>query len=388
MDHGSPSIPQPAEITREEQANFFDLSLDLLCIVGHDGHFKRVNPSWTRVLGWTAEELLARPVLEHVHPDDHEGVLSARDELHQGRALLGLTNRYICKDGTFRWLEWRSISVVERGLIYGAARDVTERREAEELQERTQRQLFIAGRTASVGTLAAGVAHEINNPLSYVILNLDAILEEVRAFETPLSAHAKDIEAMARDARDGAERVRLIVRGMLTFARTDEDTRVVLDLKSVVELAVRMTNHLTRPRALVIEAYGDVPLVVGDEARLGQVFINLLLNAAQAIPEGEPDQNEIRIVTATDATGAAVVEIRDSGPGIAPGALSRVFDPFYTTKEIGAGTGLGLSVCHNLITALGGEITVTSELGHGAAFRVVLPAAPMNESVPPVAAIA
>jgi PAS domain S-box-containing protein len=386
VERGPTHEAQPFEITREEQANFFDLSLDLLCIAGLDGRFKRVNPSWTRVLGWTAEEFLARPVLEFVHPDDQEATASGRRELGDGRALIGLVNRYVCKDGTYRWLEWRSISAVERGLVYAAARDVTERRAAEELQERTQRQLLVANRMASVGTLAAGVAHEVNNPLAYVILNLDAILEEVRTFEAPLAARVSDLEQMARDARDGAERVRLIVRGMLTFSRADEEQLRTVDVKSILELSVRMTNHLTRARARVVEVYGAVPPVVGDEARLGQVFINLLLNAAQAISEGQADSNEIHIVSATDESGAAFVEIRDSGPGIAPGNLGRVFDPFYPTKPIGGGTGLGLSISHNHVTAIGGEISVTSEVGRGTTFRVVLPAAPAPQSSPPQAA--
>ncbi|MDB4998009.1 MAG: hypothetical protein JWM74_5441 [Myxococcaceae bacterium] len=374
---------QPFDITRDEQATFFDLSLDLLCIAGLDGRFKRVNPSWTRVLGWSAEELLARPVLDFVHPDDREAIVAGRRQLRDGQTLVGLTNRYVCKDGTYRWLEWRSIAAVERGLVYAAARDMTERRVAEELHERTQRQLLIAGRMASVGTLAAGVAHEINNPLAYVILNLDAILEEVRTFEAPLSARVNELELMAREAREGAERVRLIVRGMLTFAADDEERRTTIDLRSLVELSVRMTNHVTRSRARVVELHGVVPPVVGDEGRLGQVFINLLVNAAQAIPEGHADANEIRIISGTDAAGAAFVEIRDSGPGIAPGVLGRVFDPFYTTRPLGSGTGLGLAVCHNLINAIGGEISVTSEVGRGTTFRVVLPAAPTTPSLPP-----
>jgi two-component system cell cycle sensor histidine kinase/response regulator CckA len=142
----------------------------------------------------------------------------------------------------------------------------------------------------------------------------------------------------------------------------------------VLELAVNMAFNEIRHRARLVKDFGSVPFVDADDARLGQVFINLLVNAAQSLPEGNTDGNEIRLVTSTDALGRALVEIRDTGAGIPPALLTRVFDPFFTTKPIGIGTGLGLAICHNIITGMGGEISVQSELGRGTTFRVALPA--------------
>jgi CheY-like chemotaxis protein len=124
-----------------------------------------------------------------------------------------------------------------------------------------------------------------------------------------------------------------------------------------------------------VERYGEVPLVDGDEGRLEQVFVNLLVNAAQAIPEGHADRNEIRISTWTDAAGDAVVEISDTGAGIPPEIRDRIFDPFFTTKPVGIGTGLGLSICRGIVTKLGGELSVESEVNRGTCFRVTLPRA-------------
>ena len=126
------------------------------------------------------------------------------------------------------------------------------------------------------------------------------------------------------------------------------------------------------------------PLIEADEARLGQVFINLLVNAAQAIPEGNAQGNEVRITTSTDPTGNLVVEVRDTGPGIPLEIRGRLYEPFFTTKPVGVGTGLGLSVCHNIVTSMGGDLSVLSELGKGATFRVVLP--PSTPQKLPVAA--
>lgn len=362
---------------------FFEIALDHLCVAGFDGYWKRLNPSWTRTLGFTAEELMARPLIEFVHPDDRQATLAARGRLQDGEPLRTLVNRYRCKDGSYRWFEWRSVSNVERQLVYAIARDVTAEREAQrelqetrEAQERMKRQLLLADRMASVGTLAAGVAHEINNPLSYVLSNLDMIIEDLESIAggAPLTRVA-ECTAMASEAREGAERIRKIVRGLKTFSRADAERRSVIEVTPVLELSIQMTFNEIRHRAHLVRDYGPMPLVEADDGRLGQVFINLLVNAAQAIGDGHPDRKEIRVSTGTDAAGNAFVEIRDTGPGIPEDAIDKLFDPFFTTKPIGIGTGLGLSICHNIVTAMGGRITASNGASGGAMFRVTLPAA-------------
>ncbi len=499
-----------------DRDRFFHASAELLCIAGLDGYFQQVNHAWTTTLGWTAAELCARPWLEFVHPEDLAGTVAAGGQLTEGAAVLAFTNRYACRDGTYRLLEWRAVPVVERGVVYATARDITEQRRSEvalrdltdnlattlhsigdgvittdaagaivrmnpvaerltgwpvaachgmsidevfvlvdpatcstiespvarALQQRmtielppnirlirrdrsevaiadscapitnssgellgaiivfrdmtamnaaaaaeesSRRQLIFADRMSSVGTLAAGVAHEINNPLSYVIVNLDLVVEEIRALGGGSSSgRLKELEDMVRDAREGAERVRKIVRGLKTFSRLDEEHRTITDIREVLELSINLAFNEIRHRARLVKDFGETPLVMVDDARLGQVFVNLLVNAAQAIPEGDTDRNEIRILTSTSAEGKAVIEVRDSGPGILPAVAARVFDPFFTTKPVGIGTGLGLSICHNIVTGLGGEITVHSRPGHGATFRVVLPAAMASARPAPI----
>ncbi len=362
---------------------FFEMSLDLLSISSFDGFFKRVNPSWTKALGWSAEELMARPLIEFVHPDDRAATLAGREDLKANQPLIGLNNRYVCKDGSYRWLEWRSVGHLEREVVYGVARDVTNEREAErvlqeakDLQERMQRQLILSDRLASVGMLAAGVAHEINNPLAYVVANLDLLQEEVsEAIGAPSEPALREWLEAVREAREGSDRIRKIVRGLKTLSRAEEERRSVIELRPVLELSVNMAFNEIRHRARLVKDYGETPLVEVDDARLGQVFINLIVNAAQAIPEGNSEANEIRIVTFTDALGRAVIEVLDTGPGIPASLLGRVFDPFFTTKPIGVGTGLGLSICHSIVTSMGGEISASNREGRGARLRVVLSAA-------------
>ncbi len=238
-------------------------------------------------------------------------------------------------------------------------------------------QLMLADRMVSVGTLAAGVAHEINNPLAYLIAALEFVDKELKGIERELPrAPWSDVNEALAEAREGAARVKHVVRDLKTFSRGDEERRDSIDLRSVMESSINMAFNEIKYRARIMKDYGVVPPVLANGARLGQVFLNLLINAAQAIPEGQVEKNEIRVVTRTDDLGRAIVEVRDSGSGIPPDVVGRIFDPFFTTKPIGIGTGLGLSICRSIVTALGGLIAVESQVNKGTVFRVTLPSAP------------
>ena len=247
-------------------------------------------------------------------------------------------------------------------------KDITEQREL-------QGRLLLADRLASMGTLAAGVAHEINNPLSFVIANA-GLLGEV----LPRLASDGDEKALAEasdllnDVKDGAERVRKIVRDLKMFSRPEDTKSGAVDVRQVLESSINMAWNEIRHRARLVKDYGADTIVEGNDAQLGQVFLNLLINAAQAIPEGNADQNEIRVVTRLDPGDDTriQVQIQDTGGGIPAAVLPRIFDPFFTTKPVGMGTGLGLSVCHGIVAKLGGDIKVDSKPGIGTTFSVLL----------------
>ncbi len=361
---------------QEERDQIFALTTDLIAVAGFDGRFHRVNPAWTTTFEWTPEELTARPWLDFVHPDDVERTVTAGAKLASGADVSRFQNRYRTKTGAYRWLDWTAVPLVAEKRIYCIARDVTDAKAAEESRATLEKRLLAADRMASVGTLAAGVAHEINNPLSYLMANLDLVVEEIRTLSGgSTSGRMRELEDMVLQAREGAERVRKIVRGLKTFSRAEDERRGVMEVQPALELAINMSFNEIRHRARLVKDYGATPLIEVDDARLGQVFINLLVNAAQAIPEGNVQGNEIRIVTSTSAQGQAVIEIRDTGPGIPEALRARIFEPFFTTKGVGVGTGLGLSICHNIVTGMDGELSVTSVEGRGTSFRVVLPAA-------------
>jgi signal transduction histidine kinase len=254
--------------------------------------------------------------------------------------------------------------------------DISREAEAQDAREKAQAKLARTERLASVGILAAGVAHEVNNPLSYVIGNLDLIARELgNASEVGSDPKLRVIEERLRDARHGAERVRSIVRDLKVFSRVQDARPSAVDVRDALEAALQIAHNEIRHRARVTRHLLPVAAVWGEEGRIGQLFLNLVINAAQAIPDGDVEANEIGIVTRTRSDGWVEVEVSDTGVGIAPEVLARVFDPFFTTKPVGVGTGLGLSISHAIATDLGGRVEVESELGKGTTFRVLLPPA-------------
>lgn len=402
----SPAAPAGREIGPAESATVQVASADALgrarasfhtllemapefALLHKGGTVVYANPALTQALGYpSGEQLVGTRLIELFHYDDRgaaEGrlVTPAANSTHDRVAV-----RWRCVDGGVRATEAVAAPVDHEGepAIVVLARDVTELAES-------QHQLLQRDRMAALGTLSAGVAHEINNPLTYLLVNLDHVTRRLRAAsasDDPVSelaggVHGGGLSGLVQSlqqATDGANRVRQIVRDLLTFTQGSVGHRGLTDLRGIVESAVQMAWHEIRHRARLVKSLADVPPVDANEARLGQVFLNLLVNAAQAVPEGHADANEIRVSTRTDEQGNAVVEVRDTGEGIEPHVLPRIFDPFFTTKGEG-GTGLGLSISHGTIRALGGRIEVESERGKGTAFRIVLPPAkPWRASMP------
>ncbi len=310
-----------------------------------------------------------------IHPEDLERVDQLLHETLEGNShAWSATYRFRRASGGWAWVQDAGrLQRDETGKavrLVGVMQDITEQRD---LRSR----LALSERLASVGTLAAGVAHEINNPLAWITSNVNFALEEFETLKRSPRDLAEFIEDMIdalEDARAGAERVSIIVRDLKTFSRAQDERVGAIDVRRVLESAITMAANEIRHRARFVREQHDVPPVEGNEGRLSQVFLNLLLNAAQSLPENDATRHEIRVVTGVDPQGRVFVEVRDTGSGIAPEVLPRIFDPFFTTKPVGQGTGLGLSICHSIITSMGGTIEVDSQIGVGSTFRVLLPA--------------
>lgn len=325
------------------------------------------NPALVRMLGYASmEELTSLPARQHVHvADQAEALRIAEELLVLGERYSSGRVRVLRKDHGIVEVDVRAMTIEWDGelALMGIARDLSERR-------RVQAQLIHADRLGAMGTLAAGVAHEINNPLAYLMLNIQYLMRELPRFDGDPARLNVLLERLG-EAEHGARRVSAIVGDLRTFGRPEQTERGPVSVVQAVSAAVKMTAPHFKHRARIREEYLGAPVVDASAVRLEQVFVNLLVNAAQATPEGDADRNEVTVRVRRDGE-RVVVEVTDTGVGIPAEILDKVFDPFFTTKPRGVGTGLGLPTSLGIVTSLGGEITVTSTVGVGTTFRVFL----------------
>ncbi|MBL8603532.1 MAG: PAS domain S-box protein [Myxococcales bacterium] len=301
----------------------------------------------------------------------HES-LASFEAARAGHAAQGVRVSVERPDGSVAWFQVNAHPLRRQGESqpYGVVstfRDITVERATRAATERMARQ----ERLLTTGTLAAGIGHEINNPLTFVYSNVELALEALREGEAP-RPEADALTEMLTDALDGAERIRKIVRGLRALARDDSEPTPT-SLEAAVGAAVQMAMHELRPRARVVVEGTAGLMVLADETRLAQILVNLLVNAGQCFVTPSPAYNLVRVGYGRLASGEVFVSVSDNGPGIGKQQISRIFDPFYTTKGARQGTGLGLPISQNLAHQLGGEITVESALGEGARFIVRLP---------------
>jgi PAS domain S-box-containing protein len=352
------------------------------------------NRSAWAMLGAAGEDdLVNRSLIDLFSLSDRASVREHTQEMNRSNTPVPLGELTMVRsDGRVVHVEATAMSVLFDGeqAILGVIRDVTARREL-------VAQTIQVDRMLAVGTLAAGVGHEINNPLAHVMANVgyasDQVTDILRRLEK-LTGHDPSTRALLTELSgvvdvlsevdEGTHQIRDIACDLNTFARGDEELRLV-DVRTLVDSALRMATHEVRQRARVVRQYEKVPPVRASGSRLSQVFLNLIINAAHAIAKGAYDSNEIAVRIRSDGE-KVVVEVCDTGCGIASEHRGRLFTPFFTTKPAGQGTGLGLSISKRIVCSFGGDIEVDTTPGHGTTMRVVLPAAhdaPFNEVSPP-----
>lgn len=353
-------------------ASAVNTSSDGIVVADRELRLRYWNDSAARLYGLESTDE-GRYLSALVPPDQREAVAARWARVLAGESVEAYETVRTKLNGEPFWISL-SMGPVEDAAgsvvgIAGISRDLTEHREL-------RSQLAVAERMASIGTLASGVAHEINNPLAYVKANIEWITKEVSRLIGPAELAPELGEALA-DTAQGIERVRRIVLDLKTFARPDTDNGdAVAAVDEVLDSTINMARNEIRHRARLVQGYPRLPAVQGNATKLGQVFLNLVMNAAEAIPDGSANVNEIRVDGWLEPGGASVVvEVRDTGTGIRDSVLPRIFEPFYTTKPQGLGMGLGLSICHGIVVDLGGKLEVRSTLGRGTTFRVTLPVA-------------
>lgn len=357
-----------AAIDRER---FFELSLDLLCVAGLDGYFKRINPSFERVLGWTVAEMTAVPFVDFIHPDDAAATMEVLRAIGEGDVVRHFVNRYRSRDGGYRLFQWQAILDPQTQRVHALARDITEERAAQEQQLQSQKM-------EAIGQLAGGIAHDFNNLLLAVLANATFVrdlVDDASELVEPL----EQIEAAGR-------RAAALTQQLLTLGRRSRLTAQTLSLGALTERTVEMLRRVIPENIeIVVDAAPDLPGVAGDPVQLEQVVLNLCVNARDAMPSGGTMRLVSRVVTIDDddASGHPWVgagqwvrlEVSDDGAGMSSEVRGRAFEPFFTTKPVGRGSGLGLATVYGIVEQHGGEIGVESEEGRGTSFFVYLPVA-------------
>jgi two-component system cell cycle sensor histidine kinase/response regulator CckA len=369
-----------AELEREQYFKFFNTSRDLMGITDLHGVFKRVNRAFVDTLGYSEEELVNGPLVRFVHPEDQRATLDETARMRETGHTVRFENRFVCKDGSLRWLSWHAIVNYQEGFAYATARDITDQKKAEEelrqteaRQRQLEKELIQAQKLESLGTLASGVAHDFNNLLG-IILGYTSMLEQ-QALDPKI---AQRIQSIQQAALRGAS----LVKQLLTIARKGESHFESLSLNEITRETIELL-HRTFPKTIsLISELSDTELVRGDSAQIHQILLNICLNARDAMPQG----GTLRIASQMkDGTAVAAefpranadeyvfLSVADSGIGMDEETRRRIFEPFFTTKGPGKGSGLGLTLVYSIVENHRGFIAVDSMPGAGTTFRIYLP---------------
>jgi PAS domain S-box-containing protein len=353
----------------------WQVSPDLMGALNSQGYFETSNPAWNTVLGWSEEEVAAMSIFELLHPDDVERTRAGFELTQQGQPAIRFPNRYRRKDGGYRWISW--VGVPEEGMVYCSGRDITEEKNAEAELARTQEALRQSQKVEAIGQLTGGIAHDFNNLLAGIGGSLELLRKRIdqRRFD--------GLERYIKGAEDSTQRAAALTQRLLAFARAQKLDPKPTNVNRLIAGMEDLIRRTVGPEVIVeVVGAGGLWLTYIDPSQLENALLNLSINARDAMPHG----GRLIIETANkwlDDRSAKERELRpgqyisvcvsDTGTGMPPEVVSRAFDPFYTTKPLGQGTGLGLSMVHGLVRQSGGQVRVYTEFGKGTTMCLYLP---------------
>jgi PAS domain S-box-containing protein len=372
----------------EERDRFFTMSLDLLCIAGFDGYFKRLNPAWERTLGFNTEELLAEPYLNFLHPDDRATTVAEAQKITTGAETISFENRYRCKNGSYRWLSWTAQPFLEQGLIYAAARDITERKRAEEalrrahdeLERRVQeRTVELHLKNRDLETLLYVTSHDLREPLRS-IENFSRLVHD--RYAERLDDKGKDF--LRRVVR-GAQRMDRLMTDLLALSRVQRMELPVEDVAgaSLVQAALRQLEGRIKETGAQVRVANDLPRLRVNETWGTQAISNLIANALKFTSNGHAPEVEVAPYRPGDGEISSGIVVRDRGPGVAPEHAERIFQLFQRAvgREV-EGTGAGLAIVRQVAERHGGRAWAQPREGGGSEFIITFGSTHTSERNP------
>jgi PAS domain S-box-containing protein len=361
------TLEQRVETETRERLQIWNVSEDLLVVMDLEGTYLSVNPAWTATLGWPEVDLLGKSSQWLLHPDDRAKTSAEIRQLAGGRKTLRFESRFRHQDGTYRWLSWKAVP--DRGRIYAMGRDITELKEAENELREARRELAHVTRRTTLAAMSAAIAHEIKQPLGAIVMNASAGLRWLKAASPDIGEAQTSFENVIADGHRAGEVIQSI-RAMFEQGGQGETT---LDANEIIrETIAIIRGELEAARVqLQLELMPQLAPVSAHKGQLQQVILNLITNAVDAM-RGVTNRPRVLIVRseASEADHLAI-SVEDSGTGIDPGHIDRIFDTFFTTKS--HGMGMGLAICRSIVEAHGGNLSVSAAAPHGSVFRLVLP---------------
>jgi PAS domain S-box-containing protein len=360
------SLAERVEIQAQERDRFWRLSQDLLIVTDAQGTVLNINPAWTLTLGWTTQDLVGKTGEWLIHPDDREKSSGELVSLRPGKSGEHFENRIQCKDGSYRWLSWRSIS--DRSFRYASARDITNLKQTQEQLHALRSELALSSRQTTFGAMTASIAHEIKQPLGAIAANAQAGLRWLKRSEPN---HAEAEAALGRIVSETA-RMDDIVTGVRSMFASKPQERSAIEIGFLVDQALALTHGELQTHRIAVKdnASGDRSVILADRVQLQQVLVNLITNAIDAMGAVN-EQERMLTLDSNSNEGEISITVTDSGAGIEPGNLDRIFEPFFTTKI--EGMGLGLSICRSIAEAHGGRLWASAHKTGGTVFHLSLP---------------
>jgi PAS domain S-box-containing protein len=368
LRHLNETLEQRVEAEAHERARIWNVSQDLLVVADMDGRCVAINPAWNATLGWSEGDLLNKTFEWLVHPDDLARTRAQLASIAKGHSTLHFENRLRDKRGSYCWLSWKAVA--EQGGIYAVARDVTDLKNTAEQLRASRRELAEVSRHTTMGAMAASIAHEVNQPLAALVTNANAGLRWLAKPKPDVA----EVRTILKRIVDDGHRASAVIAGIRSMFRKDADERRRVNVNDLIgEVLAVVHGELESHQVLLrTELFEALPPVMAEQTQLQQVILNLIMNAVEAMSSVADRERVLIVRSETDGSENVLITLEDSGTGIDPNHINRIFEAFFTTKA--HGMGMGLSICRSIIESHSGQLWVSARSPYGSIFRAKLPA--------------
>jgi len=361
------TLEQRVVAETRERLQIWNVSQDLLVVTDLDGKFLNVNPAWTAVLGWSEAELLGKTSQWLLHPDDRAKTRAETEHLAAGKITQRFVTRVQRKDGSYRWLSWKAVQ--DHARIYAMGRDVTELKDAEDKLRDARVELAQVGRRSTLAAMSGAIAHEIRQPLGAIVTNANAAL---RWLNRPAPDFDEVRDALKHIVTDGHRASEVIQSVRSMFSKGDHEESPLDTNELIRETIAIASGELDAAKVTIeLELSEPLPLIPAHRGQLQQVVLNIVTNAADSMRSIDDRERLLRVRSRPFDSSGVALSVQDSGTGIPPENMGRIFDAFFSTKR--DGMGMGLAICRSIVEAHGGNLSVSAGVPHGSVFHIVLP---------------